>query len=256
MPAPANNTTRFTDRVEDYVRYRPGYPDVLFATLRDVAGFSANTIIADIGSGTGISTSHLLAEGWEVFAVEPNAAMRAAAERAHGDHPRFHSIDGRAERTTLASASVDAVTVAQAFHWFDLDDARAEFVRILKPPRWAALIWNDRQATSPFLADYERLLRDFVSDYGETHHRNLDDAALRRFFGGDWRTYAFPHEQVFDFDGLRGRLMSSSYAPRQGHPRHEDLVRELRRVFDAHARDGRVRFAYEARLSLAPLDPA
>ena len=140
MPAPADNTTRFTDRVDDYVRYRPGYPDVLFATLRDVAGLSAHAIIADVGSGTGISTSHLLRAGWDVFAVEPNAAMRAAAERAQGGNPHFHSVEGRAERTTLAPASVDAVTAAQAFHWFDLDEARAEFVRILKPPQWAALI--------------------------------------------------------------------------------------------------------------------
>src|SRR5437899_1233764 len=134
-----NSTERFTDRVADYVRFRPHYPPAVFAELRDRLGLGAGSSVADVGSGTGISARPLLEMGCTVFAVEPNAAMRSAAEQWLGDFPRFQSIAGTAEATTLAEHSVDAVVAAQAFHWFDAASARREFQRILKPRGWVAL---------------------------------------------------------------------------------------------------------------------
>ena len=248
--SPQDSQQRFSDRVENYVRYRPGYPRELLDVLREHAGLRAGIRVADIGSGTGISSRLLLDAGCEVFGVEPNAAMREAAEGFFADNQRFHSVAAPAETTTLPDHRVDMIFSAQAFHWFDREQARAEFSRILQPPGWVVLVWNVRQTGStPFLCDYETLLRTFATDYMQVRHENVDDSALSRFFtNARHAKHTLPNVQYFDFDGLRGRLLSSSYAPAKGHPSHEPMLVELRRIFDIHQHDGEVSFLYDTEI--------
>lgn len=248
---PDNSKTRFSNRVADYVRYRPGYPVEVIEVLKRRAGLSAGTRVADIGAGTGIFSKLLLDAGAEVFAVEPNAEMRAAAETILGEHALFHSVDASCEDTTLADRSVNLIVAAQAFHWFDRARARAEFSRILKPGGAIALIWNVRQTDgSAFLRDYESLLRAFASDYARVRHENVDAGVLAPFFGEGFETHTFLNSQTFDFAGLSGRLLSSSYAPAAGHPLHGPMMAELRCLFDAHRDKGTVSFLYNTQVYL------
>ena len=249
------STTRFSNRVADYVRYRPGYPEGLVQTLRDAASLKPASVVADIGSGTGISTELFLRLGCVVWAVEPNREMREAAESQFRDQPGFHSIDGTAEATTLEAASANLVVAGQAFHWFDVERTRTEFARILHPDGTVALFWNSRHLdTTPFLKAYETLLQDFATDYQQVDHKRIDASVLKCFFAGDhFQTRTFPNSQTFDFEGLRGRLLSSSYAPATGHPRHAPMLLELERIFHEHESNGRVRFDYDTELFFGQL---
>ena len=250
-----SSTSRFSDRVDDYVRYRPDYPAALLHWLQHEQGVDASWPVADVGAGTGISSRMFLDAGYRVTAVEPNAPMRAAAEQWLGGYAGFRAVDGRADATGLADASVGLVTVAQAFHWFDPDAARREFARILRPGGLAALWWNTRRLTgTPFLEGYEALLRDYGTDYVSVAERYGDDAQLRAWFGAGYRGSArFDHGQRLDFDALRGRLMSSSYAPKPGHPRHEPMLAALRDLFGRCQRDGRISFDYDTRIIVGTL---
>jgi len=159
-------TERFSDRVGDYLRYRPRYPQALVPVLEEEMRLAPAWVVADVGSGTGFSAEPFLAHGNVVFAVEPNGAMRRAAEERLGDRPGFRGVAGSAEATGLEGTSVDLVAAGQAFHWFDLEECREELIRILRPPRWVALFWNTRRLTgSGFLEGYEALLREFGTDY-------------------------------------------------------------------------------------------
>lgn len=247
-------TSRFSDRVALYVRYRPDYPEALLRALIEETGLGSSSVVADLGSGTGISAEMLLRSGCQVYGVEPNGPMRRAAEEALGANPRFRSVDGRAEATGLANGSVDLVTAAQAFHWFDLPATRVEIARVLRPGGRVAVFWNARLTdTTPFLRDYEALLHRFGTDYAEVDHTRIDDAAMAPFFGGPFETRVFPHHQDLDFEGLRGRLLSSSYTPGPEHPSHGPMLDALRRIFDQHQEEGRVRLEYATRLHLGPL---
>jgi SAM-dependent methyltransferase len=246
MPDARDPKARFTDRVDDYVRYRPGYPgDVIDLLVRE-CGLGPASVVADVGSGTGILSKLLLTTGARVVGVEPNAAMRAAAERDLGESPRFQSVDGSAEATGLEPASVDLVTAAQAFHWFDPVRTRAELARILHSPGFAALVWNDR-ASTPFNDDYEVMLDRFAPDYASVRERDRSpEPKMRAFFApAEVRRASFPNRQVFDEAGLRGRLMSSSYAPQPGHPMYEPILARLAELFAIHARGGQLELRYE-----------
>lgn len=245
-----NSTERFSNRVADYVRYRPTYPQALIDWLRKAQGVTPDWRVADIGAGTGISCKLFLDAGHTVIAVEPNAAMRTAAIEWLGSHPKFLAVDGRADATNLDDASVDLVSVAQAFHWFDPQSTRREFHRILRPGGLAAIYWNSRRLNgTPFLEGYEALLQIYDTDYTSVAERYADEPRMREWFGEGWRgTASFDHRQLLDFDALRGRLMSSSYAPQAGHPKHEAMIDALRRLFDACAVDGRISFDYDTRV--------
>ena len=249
MPKPP--TARFSDRVEDYVRYRPGYPPEVLDLLRAECGLQPSHIVADIASGTGMFTRLLLENGNSVFAVEPNTEMREMGVRQLESYNRLISVAGTAEETTLGSASVDFVTAAQAAHWFDLPRARAEFARILRPEGWCVLIWNERRTeTTPFLRDYEQLLLTYGTDYKEVRHERTT-AIIHEFFApalADERV--FDLRQQFDYEGAAGRLLSSSYAPLEGHPSHAPMMQELQRIYRAHATDGKVEFEYNTRVLL------
>ncbi len=250
-----NATQRFSSRVDNYVRFRPSYPPEVIGLLRNVCGLTPHWVIADIASGTGLFTRLLLENGNRVFGVEPNADMRKAGEEYLAAYPHFTSVAGSADATTLPESSVNLVTAAQAAHWFDFPSARWEFMRILKPNGWCVLLWNERQLDStPFLRDYEKLLRKFGSDYDQVRHE-LTTSRIDEFFApSPFHEQAFPSRQEFDYAGLKGRLLSSSYTPPAGDPKHLPMVAELREIFDAHQINGRVAFEYNTRVFYGHLD--
>jgi SAM-dependent methyltransferase len=251
-----DSTGRFSNRVNDYIRYRPGYPVAVINALEDALEGETQLGVADIGSGTGIFSELLLQRGFTVFGVEPNTDMRQAAESLLSGHSRFVSIDGTAEDTTLPAASVVLCVAAQAFHWFDAAATRRELKRILVPNGLVALIWNDRRPdATPFLSAYEKTLLSLGTDYEQVNHRNIDEAQLAAWFGrGTMRVRTFPNEQRFDWDGLYGRALSSSYVPAKTDSRHPAFANALRANFDEHNENGFVTFEYDTRLYIGALD--
>ncbi|MGA9979909.1 MAG: class I SAM-dependent methyltransferase [Candidatus Sulfotelmatobacter sp.] len=254
MPA-SNATSRFSGRVENYIRYRPGYPPGVLNTLKTECGLATAHVIADIASGTGIWTRMLLENGNPLFGVEPNAEMREAGERLLAEFPKFTSVAGTAEATTLRDGSMDFVTAAQAAHWFDRARSRQEFARILKPGGWLVLLWNERLTDStPFLRDYENLLLTFGTDYQDVRHERTTESVNEFFDPVPLQERAFPMHQQFDYVGLEGRLLSSSYAPGPGDRKHAPMLRQLRQVFDAHAIQNQVICEYKTRLYFGRFD--
>jgi SAM-dependent methyltransferase len=213
-------------------------------------GLLAGQYIADLGAGTGISAELFLSRGCTVFAVEPNEAMRAAASSRLGAVPGFHSVAGTAEATTLPDHCVDWVVAAQAFHWFDVPRARVEALRILRPGGRAALLWNNRREDTSFLREFEALLHRHATDYQQVKHQTAEhDGRIERFFGPAAITRrTFPNEQLFDYDGLLGRVRSSSYMPDETHPAYARMAAELHALFDRHQTGGQVAMLYETRL--------
>jgi SAM-dependent methyltransferase len=255
----ADATTRFSDRVEYYIKSRPHYPPALLEFMRDRLALAPERVVADVGSGTGILTEMLLKHGNVVYAVEPNEPMRRAAEQLlAGRYRNFRSIAGSAEATTLCDRSVNFVTAGQAFHWFEPVRARAEFRRILRPDGWVVLVWNDRRLDRPaFAVGYERLVRRFNTDFDKINHRNVskdESEALRRFFDGErYENANFDNPQTHDWEGVRARLLSSSYMPLSDDPRFDAMLNELRDVFDAHQQDGTVVLEYDTRVYFGQL---
>jgi len=258
-------TTRFSDRVDTYVRHRPSYPPEIVRAIREGLGVAPPAVVADIGAGTGIFSALLLREGFDVIAVEPNLAMREAAVRAASDRtgpfaplagepgtlsdpPCFSAVSGTAEATTLPDASVDLVTAAQAFHWFDPPRARTEILRITRPPHRVALVWNTRSLdATPFLRAYEALLCRLSDDYEKVRNHNLSDALFASFYGHSrFERRVFPSAQTLDREGFLGRALSSSYVPGRDHPRHAETVDALARLFDEHQESGSVAFLYDS----------
>jgi len=238
-------TERFTTRADNYARYRPSYPQAAIELLRARCGLSSAAVVADVGAGTGILSALLLERGAHVIAIEPNDAMRAAAETLLGARPRYRSVKATAEATTLPEESVDLWVAGQAFHWFEAMPARAEALRILRRGGCGALLWNEHPPQgSAFLADYDALLREQTSEYATTVARRLDEARMREFFGGRMELATFANQQSFDFAGLKGRLLSSSYAPEPKDAQYEPLMQALRAVFDRHEHHGEVVFPY------------
>jgi SAM-dependent methyltransferase len=247
-------TERFSNRVDNYIKYRPGYPQDVIELLAANCHLTPASVVADLGSGTGLLAKLFLDNGNRVFGVEPNREMRTAGERLLGDYPNFTSIAATAETTTLPDNSVDFVTAGQSFHWFKPDAAYAEFQRILRPRGWVVLVWNTRQAdTTPFLAAYEQLLERYALDYKSVFHQNVGDQ-LTTLFGAGLKVATFANAQSFDFEGVKGRLLSSSYAPLAGHPNHQPMLAELQAIFQAHQVGGRIEFRYTTRVSYCQLN--
>ena len=237
---------RFSNRVENYAKYRPGYPPEMMEFFKTELGLTTASVVADIGSGTGLSTKPFLENGGVVYGVEPNGGMRAAGESFLKDFPNFRSVNGNATETGLDSGSVDLIVAAQAFHWFDPEPTRKEFKRILKPDGYVALIWNERQLDStPFLREYEQLLLKYATDYEKVRHENIDQEKIGIFFQKSFEQRTFRNDQVHDFDGLKGRLLSSSYMPSGGDERFDEMIGELDALFAKHARDGKITILYD-----------
>lgn len=240
---------RFSNRADNYVKHRPGYPPEVLRLFKDEMGLTTESLVADVGSGTGISTRMFLENGNGVFGVEPNDAMRAAAEKYLEDIPAFRSIKGTAENTGLETGSVDFVVSAQAFHWFDQQAARKEFARILRPGGYAVLIWNQRQVdTTAFLVEYEQFLLLYANDYSQVRHENINEETLRTFFGKPFSQKSFKNFQIFDFEGLKGRVLSSSYMPVESDERFTGMINELRSLFAKYAENGKIEVFYDTKV--------
>ena len=245
MSSELNPTGRFSDRVAYYVKHRPRYPAAAVGWIIAQANIAPPEPIADVGSGTGILSEALLERGFSVYGVEPNPEMRAAGEDYLRGHEKFISVDATAEQTTLDSGSISAITAGQAFHWFDLPATKAEFQRILKPGGVATLIWNNWQNRDDPLAEaYRALLTEYGIDFEKTHHARINDAHFAAFFSSSERA-TFSNPQHYDLDGLKGRSLSASYSPLQGHPNHTPLVAGLEALFDEFQQHGQVTFQYE-----------
>ncbi len=246
----ADAKQRFSNRVADYVRYRPGYPSALIDLLRDECGLGADHVVADLGSGTGILTELFVNNGNRVFGIEPNEEMRRAGEEFLSEYKNFSSVTGSAEATTLPDASVDFVTAAQAFHWFEPLAARREFLRILKPRGWVVVMWNDRRISeTAFGRAYEDILVRYGTDYTRVKEAYPESHDMESFFGkGNVQRRELPNFQEFDFDGLVGRLRSSSYAPKESHVNYAPMMAALRELFDANQKSGRVRIEYTTQI--------
>ena len=236
---------RFSNRVENYVKYRPGYPPELLELFRDEMGLTLDSIMADVGSGTGISTKLFLENGNAVYAIEPNDAMRAAAEALLSRFPNFHSCNGWAEETGLPDEYVDFVLAAQAFHWFDPAKTREEFVRILQRGGHIVLIWNERELdATAFLREYEQFLIRFAKDYTQVRHENVDETALDSFFRKKYRKAVFSNSQVLDLNGLLGRVLSSSYMPTEADEGFAEMKNDLKTLVAKHAENGNIELSY------------
>jgi SAM-dependent methyltransferase len=249
-------TQRFSSRVNNYVKYRPSYPAAIIDLLSAECGLTQDSIVADVGSGTGLLAELFLKAGNRVLGIEPNREMREAGEQLLRGYERFSSIDATAEATTLPAHSVDFITAGQAFHWFDQARVGAEFARILRSQGWIVLIWNERRIDStPFLRAYEQLLRTYSIDYAQVDHKLIDQDVIHAAFPTlSFKLRTFDNEQRFDLEGVTGRLLSSSYAPEAGHPNHAPMLAELAAIFEEHQQDGEIVFEYDTRVNYGQLE--
>jgi ubiquinone/menaquinone biosynthesis C-methylase UbiE len=240
---------RFSNRVENYIKYRPNYPQEMLGLFRDEMKLEKSSVIADIGSGTGISTKFFLENGNTVYGIEPNEAMRKGAEEFLKDFPNFKSVSGTSENTTLADNSVDLIIAAQAFHWFDKEKTRPEFRRILRETGFTALIWNERQLDSNnFLREYEQFLVKFGTDYTQVRHDSISNDILEAFFQSKFQKAVFQNSQILDFEGLRGRIMSSSYMPTEENSRFEQMITELKNLFIKYEKNEKIEILYDTNI--------
>lgn len=241
--------SRFSNRVANYVKYRPGYPYAVIEHLAENCGLTRDSIIADVGCGPGQSSRPFLENGNRVIGVEPNEAMRAAANEILSGFENFSVVDGTSENTTLPDTSVDLIVAAQAFHWFEPAGTRREFRRILRPGGRVVLIWNERQLdTTPFLIEYEQLLLKYATDYTKVRHENVDGLKLGEFFQTDYGSAVFENVQTHDFEGLKGRMFSASYMPAETDAIAAPLTEELRELFAKHVRNGKIELIYDTRV--------
>lgn len=230
-----DSTKRFSNRVEDYVKYRPHYPREIIGFLEEEYDLDNTKLIADIGAGTGISSIPFLQAGYNVKAVEPNKEMLGKAIEVLGNFPAFTPVEGTAENTGLPKHSVDAIIAGQAFHWFNREKCKTEFRRILKKKGVLVLIWNERLIETPFEKEYDALILRHAIDYVKVDHRNIQDQDIALFFDpAPMKLTLFPNKQVFDYDGLKGRLLSSSYMPAKDDAGHDQMLEDLERLFERY----------------------
>lgn len=240
------STERFSQRAENYVRYRPHYPKEIIPFLKTDIGLTNKWIVADIGSGTGISSEIFLQNGNRVYAVEPNKEMRQAAEEIHSGDKNFVSVNATAEATSLAKDNINLIVCGQAFHWFHQANTKKEFHRIAASGAYLLLMWNERTLRSPFQQSYEQMLLELAPAYEEVCQRQIDEKAIKDFFSPQsYLIKEFPNVQKFDLKGLKGRLLSCSYCPLEQDPNYHPLMDRLERIFHQFSVNGRVSFEYE-----------
>lgn len=240
-----DSVERFSDRVENYIKYRPHYPNEIIDFLNKECGLDKSKIVADIGSGPGISCENFIENGNNVYAVEPNDGMRLAAEKIFADSKNFISINGTAEATTLENGSIDFIISGQAFHWFDKDRCRTEFRRILKKDGYTVLMWNEKTESNNFMKSYYDLIRKFGKDYELINHSNVNDDIITKFYSpGSFKKKYFRHVHTLEYKGLEGRLLSSSYIPLKG-VEFQKMMLELKTIFEEYNDNGIVGMEYE-----------
>jgi ubiquinone/menaquinone biosynthesis C-methylase UbiE len=240
-------TKRFSNRVENYVRYRPSYPDDIVPFLEANLKLKQEHRVADIGSGTGLFAEILLKKGYNVICIEPNEEMRQAAEKKLRQYAGFTSRNHSAEQTGLRSHSVDLITVAQAFHWIDAVAAKKEFERILKPGGHIVIAYNLRLTNTPFLEGYDELKKRFAIEANINNRPGKD--SLEKFFQPyPMNMASFSNVQHLDFDSLKGQLLSASYIPLPGHPMYDTMISSLVQLFVAFNENGFIKMQYETKL--------
>jgi SAM-dependent methyltransferase len=244
-----NSTERFTKTVENYIKYRPSYPNEVLTTLIQDCGLTPNSIVADIGSGTGFLAKLFLDYGNKVYGIEPNEAMRQAAAELLKSYTNFYNQAGSAEASGLTSQSIDFITAGTAFHWFNPIAAGIEFKRILKPGGWVLLVWNVRDEEFPLIKDYEKLISGFGTDYNTSKASEFDHTATENFFSPhSMKVKSFTNRQIFDWESFKGRLLSSSFSLRPGDNGYEEMLNELRKIFDRYQQNQQVEFRYQTKL--------
>jgi ubiquinone/menaquinone biosynthesis C-methylase UbiE len=254
MSLAKDSTTRFSNRVEDYVKWRPNYPQKIVKDLQNEYRLSTDKVVADIGSGTGISSELFLKDGYAVIGVEPNEAMRERSKELLNKYSSYTTVDGTAEKTTLVNKSVDAIVAGQAFHWFDQAKTRVEFQRILKQDGIVILLWNERLAGTDFAKEYDQFIIDHGKEYVKLDHRNVNAEQIASFFSpGTCKLKIYKNQQVFNFDGLKGRLLSSSYMPTETDENYETLLSALKQLYEKHNENGRVQIDYDTKVYIGSL---
>lgn len=238
-------TTRFSNKVENYIKYRPSYPSDMFEFIKLELNLTPEKVVADIGSGTGISTELFLKNGNKVYGIEPNKEMRDAGEKLLSKYSNFISINVTSENTLLDNNSIDLISAFQAFHWFDVPKAKKEFKRILKDGSYVLLVWNDRKTDSTeFLKAYEDLLQEYSSDYKEVNHKNIAENDISLFLDKGYKSKTFENYQLFDFEGIKGRMFSSSYVPDENTQDGQKILLELEKIFAKFNTNNMVKFEY------------
>ena len=241
---------RFSSRVENYIKYRPSYPLKIIDFLNEKNVLSEDTIIADVGSGTGILAKIFLDNGNQVYGIEPNKDMKEAAEKLLQGYTNFTSLEGTAESTGLEENCIDLITAGQAFHWFDVEQAKREFKRILKPNGNVALIWNNRgKAGSDFNSIYENFILKYGTDYKEI---KKNDGNVDLFF--NYQKETFYNFQELDFTRFKGRVLSASYIPLVDNLIFPKMILELEDLFNKHQRNGIIRIEYDTEIYLGKLE--
>ncbi len=245
----SDSVKRFSSRVANYAKFRPTYPAALLDILNSDCGLKRDSVVADVGSGTGILCRLFLENGNTVFGIEPNTSMRLNAEQTLWNFTNFLSVAATAESTTLRAGSIDLITAAQSFHWFDQEKAKAEFARIVKRNGWVVLLWNERRVDStPFLRAYEDLLLRYGTDYDRVRHENVEADISAFYAPRNVKQKTLENFQHFDFEALRGRTRSASYTPEPGDANFEPLYSELQKLFQDHAVNGMVTVEYDTKV--------
>lgn len=241
---------RFSNRVNNYLKYRPHYPEKIIEILQEKINLKKDWVIADIGSGTGFSSEIFLKNGNLVYGVEPNTEMRQAAEILLKQYEDFKSINGSAEKTNLENKSIDLIIAGQAFHWFNIHDTKIEFQRILKDRRYIVLFWNERKVNkNNFLIDYESILKKYGKDYEKIKHRDINEEVFIKFYGSNnYIQEILENYQYFDWPGLKGRLLSSSYIPLEGETGFTDMINELKLIYDKYKINDIIKFEYDTKI--------
>ena len=251
-----DSTTRFSDKANVYALARPRYPLTLVHHLEQAGVLKPGMILADVGSGTGLSAEPFLQTGYQVIGIEPNDAMRQEGNRYLAGHSGFQSVAGTATATTLTAKSIDFAFAAQAFHWFDLESTRTEMQRILKPPGWFLAVWNHRNpSSSPFQAAYEALLLQYCPEYPELARLYRSPERSAAFFSAGYCDVTLRHPQQLPWPLFEARLLSASYLPEQNSPAFQRLLEEMHKLFDTYAIGGILHFELELWLHYGKLLP-
>ena len=230
---------KFTGLAAAYTMGRPAYAEAFLADLYGRFGFSENSVIADIGSGTGKFAKQLMERGSYVYCVEPNKDMRDQCIIELEGYGNKSIVAGDAAHTALQEHSVDFITAAQAFHWFDTERFKRECKRIIRPGGRVFLIWNMRDMNAAVTQDSYEIFQKYCPKFkGFTGGLQADDPRIESFFDGRYEKAEYGHPLRYDRDKFINRSLSGSYSLKRHEPGYEEYIRELQLLFDKYAEHG------------------